>query len=89
MLFIYMFRDLSGYVLVWHCAGQIEKQQNFEYNPFHRSRIKDIGANIVDVRRWDYHNLDPTKVEWRKHKQNCLFIQFRILMYYYYQFLVY
>lgn len=75
-----MFRDLSGYVLVWHCAGQIEKQQNIEYNPFHRSRIKDIGANIVDVRRWDYHNLDPTKVEWRKHKQNCLFIQFRILI---------
>lgn len=79
VLFIYMFRDLGGYVLVWQCAGKIERQQNIEYNPFHRSRLQDIGA-IVDVRRWDYHNLDPTKVEWRKHRQNLIFIHIRILI---------
>eukprot|EP01084_Bolivina_argentea_P140906 247647_1 len=78
ILFIYMFRDVHGYTAnVWKFIGRVEEEQKVEYNPLHRSRLKNIGTIL---KRWDYHELDPRQINVEKQKRRAMFIEFRLLI---------
>ena len=77
ILFIYMLRDVHGYTAnVWNFIARVEKNMNVKYNPLHVSRL----GNMFNIKRWDYHNLDPKNFDVHKQEQRIMFITFRLLI---------
>jgi len=61
ILFIYIWRDINGYVRnVWAWLGKVEEEKEVYYNPLHVSRIGNFARNIG---KGNFQQLNPADHE--------------------------